>query len=187
MAREEVKTPTGEHVTVLTGAEGERKSIMTEAKKKLDEGDLAQFTGSETWYKHWLGRVVFTEGAKFVFDNAANGAYWLCDEIVLAQTRPKVRAEEFQVWILKVDLEKRSAVLRCEDGNDNLIFSKVIEYTDFALPEIKFYLLFACAIASFRQRLIEPIIPHMLPAFLHRVCGTKRALLLHSNNLAHVG
>jgi hypothetical protein len=113
--------------------------METETKKTLDEADLAQFTGSEQWFKHWLGRVVFTDGAKYVFDNAANGAYWLCDEIVLAQSYKKVRNEVFQLWVLKVDLEHKRGELRCEDGNDNVVFKKSIPYTDFPLPEIRFY------------------------------------------------
>jgi hypothetical protein len=112
---------------------------METATKKLNAADLAQFSGSENWYQHWLKRARFTDGAKYVFDNASNGAYWLLDEIVLNQSRPKVRAEEFQVWILKVNLEKRKATLTCEDGNGNVVFTKRIGFTDFPLAEIKFY------------------------------------------------
>jgi hypothetical protein len=32
-----------------------------------------------------------------------------------------------------------SATLRCDDGNDNLLFEKSIEYTDFPEPGIKLY------------------------------------------------
>jgi hypothetical protein len=62
-------------------------------KKKLD--DLGQFTGSEQWYRHALNRAItFTDGAKYVADQA--GAYWLLDEIALAQRfESKVRAEPF--------------------------------------------------------------------------------------------
>jgi hypothetical protein len=111
--------------------------METKTKKTLDESDLANFTGSENWYQHWLGKCLYTDGAKYVADQA--GAYWLIDEIAINQTRPKVRAEEFQVWVLKVDLEKRKGVLSCDDGNGSVVFSKKIEYTDFPLPEIRFY------------------------------------------------
>jgi hypothetical protein len=111
--------------------------METETKKTLDESDLANFTGSENWYRHWLGKFLYTDGAKYVADQA--GAYWLIDEIAINQTRPKVRAEEFQVWVLKVDLAKRKSVLTCDDGNGNVVFTKRIEYTDFPLPEIRFY------------------------------------------------
>jgi hypothetical protein len=111
--------------------------METKTKKTLDESDLANFTGSENWFKHWLGKVLFTDGVKFIADSA--GAYWLIDEIAINQTLPNVRAEEFQVWVLKVDLEKRKGVLTCDDGNGSVVFSKQIEYTDFPLPEIGFY------------------------------------------------
>ena len=42
----------------------------------LNQNDLAQFYGSENWYRHCLVRsVLFTDGAKYVAD--AGGAYWL--------------------------------------------------------------------------------------------------------------
>ena len=111
--------------------------MATETKKTLNEADLANFTGSEQWYRHFLGKSLFTDGVKYVADQA--GAYWLLDEIAINQTRAKVRAEEFQVWVLKVDLEKHKAVLTCDDGNGNVVFTKRIDYTDFPLAEIKFY------------------------------------------------
>jgi hypothetical protein len=103
--------------------------------KALTESDLAQFSGgTEHWYRHGLVRtVLFTDGAKHVAD--AGGAYWLLDEIALAQRfEKKVAAEEFQVW--KLTVKDNAGVLRCEDGNDNLVLSKNIEFTDFPLPEI---------------------------------------------------
>jgi hypothetical protein len=109
----------------------------TETKNTLNEADLANFTGSENWHQHWLRKFLYTDGAKYVADQA--GAYWLVDEIVTNQTRPKINAEEFQVWTLKVDLEKHKGVLTCDDGNGNVVFTKRIDYTDFPLPEIKFY------------------------------------------------
>ena len=101
--------------------------------------DLDQFTGSEHWYRHGLVRdILFTDGAKYVADAA--GAYWLLDEIAFAQRFNKpVAAEGFQLWKLQVDLDKHSAVLICEDGNYNAVFTKPIEFTDFPLAEISFY------------------------------------------------
>jgi hypothetical protein len=110
----------------------------TKTKKTLNEADLAGFTGTEQWYRHWLGKSLYTDGVRFVAEQA--GAYWLVDEMAISQTRPKVKAEEFQVWTLRTDLEKRSAVLTCDDGNGNIVFTKKIDYTDFPLAEVKFYL-----------------------------------------------
>jgi len=51
--------------------------------------------------------VLFTDGAKYVADTA--GAYWLLDEIALAQTLKRVVGEEFQLWKLKVNLAENTA------------------------------------------------------------------------------
>ena len=105
--------------------------------KTLTKAELAHFIGSETWYRHALVRdVLFTDGAKHVAD--AGGAYWLLDEIALAQRyKAKVAAEEFQVWTLKVKDAK--ATLTCDDGNGNAVYSKRIPFTDFPLDEISLY------------------------------------------------
>ena len=67
------------------------------------------------------------------------GAYWLVDEIAFAQTVPAVAAEGFQHWKLTVDTAKSNAVLTCDDGNDHVVFTKEITFTDFPLDEIRFY------------------------------------------------
>jgi hypothetical protein len=106
--------------------------------KTLTKEALAQFTGSENWYRHGLVRdVLFTDGVKHVVD--AGGAYWLIDEIALAQRYEKaVAGEEFQVWKLTVK-DDQSAMLACDDGNGNIVYSKRIPFTDFPLEEIAFY------------------------------------------------
>jgi hypothetical protein len=98
--------------------------------KSLDPHILRQFTGSEHWYRHGLVRsILFTDGAKYVADQA--GAYWLLDEIALAQRGEKaVAAEEFQAWTLTVKAD-HSATLACDDGNGRIVFEKVIPFTDF--------------------------------------------------------
>lgn len=106
-------------------------------RKPLSESDLAAFTGSENWYRHGLTGTLYTDGAKYVADVA--GAYWLLDEIAIAQCFDKrLKREEFQVWKLSVRPDNR-ATLSCDDGNDNIVFSKEIEFTDFPEPGIKLY------------------------------------------------
>lgn len=78
----------------------------------------------------------YTEGMLFVAERV--GAYWLIDEIALAQKGgPALAGEEFQVWTLTVD--GKAAVLRCEDGNGGRLLEKWIGYTDFPEPGIKLY------------------------------------------------
>ena len=103
--------------------------------KTLTKADLRQFTGSEHWYRHCINRnVLFTDGAKYVADEG--GAYWLLDEIALAQRGERtVTAEEFQVWTLTVK-DDRTARLSCEDGNGKTVFEKAIPFTDFPAERI---------------------------------------------------
>ena len=105
---------------------------------KLTKTELRQFTGSEHWYRHGLVRsILFTDGAKFLADRG--GAYWLLDEIALAQRFDAgVAAEAFQLWKLAVRPD-RSATLACEDGNGKVILTKEIPATDFPLEEIELY------------------------------------------------
>ena len=106
--------------------------------KNLSKTDLAQFTGSENWYRHGINRnVLYTDGAQHVAERG--GAYWLLDAIAIAQAHQKrVAAEEVQVWRLTVHSD-RTASLVCDDGNDNIVYTKHIEFTDFPLDEIAFY------------------------------------------------
>lgn len=109
---------------------------MTEGKP-LTKADLRQFTGTEHYYRHQLNRrVVYTDGVKYMAEKG--GAYWLIDEIALAQAyTPEVKAQPFQHWTLKV--KDNTGVLSCGDGNGRTVFAKNIEFTDFPLDEIAFY------------------------------------------------
>lgn len=106
--------------------------------KTLSKHDLLQFTGTECLYRHALVRgIVYTDGARHVA--MTGGAYWLLDALALAQTLPAIKAEPFQVWTLTVNLEQRSAILVCDDGNRRVILRKEITYTDFPLDEMTLY------------------------------------------------
>jgi hypothetical protein len=104
----------------------------------LTKADLDQFYGTENYYKHPFSKTItYTDGVQFVAERA--GAYWLLDKIILAQKfQPLVAAEEFQVW--KLVVAEDSAVLTCDDGNGNIVYTKQIEYTDFPLDEIEIWL-----------------------------------------------
>lgn len=104
----------------------------------LTQADLAQFTGSETFYRHALMRsVVYTEGVKHVAD--AGGAHWLIDKIATLQLEPSVRHEEFQTWKLVRDATGDGAMLVMDDGNGNVVYRERIDYTDFPLPSIELW------------------------------------------------
>jgi hypothetical protein len=99
-------------------------------KHPVTKQELAQFTGTDQWYRNGINhKVRFTEGAKYVADRAE--AYWLLDEIALIQPYDKrVSAEPFQVWKLTVNPDA-SGQLVCQDGNGNVVYSDAISLTDF--------------------------------------------------------
>ena len=107
-------------------------------KKTLSATDLAQFTGTEQWYRHSINRtVLYTDGIRYVAEHGQ--AYWLLDEIALIQPYDKsIAAEDFQVWKLDVQPDK-TATLTCEDGKGYVVFSKEIPFTDFPLKTITLY------------------------------------------------
>ena len=107
-------------------------------EKKLDPAIMAQFTGSETFYRYELaGDVLFTEGVKYVAETA--GAYWLLDLTCIANVyEPKVCEEEFQLWTLSVR-DNATGVVTCDDGNGRIVYEQALNFTDFPEPGIKLY------------------------------------------------
>jgi hypothetical protein len=107
-------------------------------RRTLGPQTLAQFTGSQNFYRHSLVReVLYKEGAEYVAETA--GAFWLLDEIALAQRHiVPVKREDFQVWDLTVNADQ-TALLACGDGNGREVYSKPVPFTDFPEPGIRFY------------------------------------------------
>ena len=98
---------------------------------------LQGFTGTENYHK-WsilFRNFVTTDGVKFLADEA--GAYWLCDAI--ASHFPAYRDEGFVV--AKFTKKNRAWLLLLEDGNDNILASQKIGFSDFPLPEITLYVI----------------------------------------------
>ena len=105
--------------------------------KTLNRSDLTQFTGTEQIYRHGLVRhIVYTDGVQHVAE--AGEAYWLIDKIACAQLEPLHAEQQFQLWTLTVNADL-SADLVCTDGNGTVISTGHLGYTDFPLPEIRFY------------------------------------------------
>ncbi len=101
------------------------------------ETELRHFTGSEHFFRNPLLRsFVYTEGVHFLAERA--GAYWLIDYVMSNQYDRKIKAQPFQVWTIKVR-EDRSATIRAEDGNGNLIRRFRLEYADFPLKEFSLW------------------------------------------------
>jgi hypothetical protein len=103
------------------------------------KADLAQFYGSEQFYRHWTGELVYTDGVHYL---TQHGAAWLVDSIASHQLNPKLRQgmlADFQFWELHVKDGKGVLTCKADDGMAPAVRQE-IEYTDFPLPEIKLYL-----------------------------------------------
>jgi hypothetical protein len=117
------------------------------------EAELARFSGTENYHRHWVG-FVYTDGVKFLADAA--GAHWFLDVIgsyqpgIARKARGKGKKAEswrglvdMQFWTLKVLSEEEregkayQAVVTCDDGNGKVMIRQEIGHTDFPLSEAK--------------------------------------------------
>jgi hypothetical protein len=99
------------------------------------EEQLAQFNGTEDYYRSSFGTLLLTDGAQYLREKA--GASWLMD--LIESYQPKLRNEEFQLWGIKVE-DDHSATVYCKADSDqpNLLEQK-IEYTDFPMKEYELF------------------------------------------------
>ena len=109
------------------------------AKKETILDELHLFTGTENWYQlNSFSSLKITDGCKYIAETC--GAYWLFDLIAAIQTETNIRPLIFQEIRLQTDLNLSSAVLTVTDGNKNEFYRQNIEFTDFPLESIRFYL-----------------------------------------------
>jgi len=106
---------------------------------------LAQFTGTEQWYRHNLNRnLIYTEGVKFLAENGGEqGAYWFIDKVAF-EIAPllKSKNEGFGCINLSVGvIDKNQATVLVTDGNDKQLAASHIHYTDMQAGNWKFYLI----------------------------------------------
>lgn len=93
---------------------------------------LAEHFSSDEYFPTIFKGLVYSEGAQALFEKFK--CYWFLDIVVSYQIHPKVRKEEFQVWKLKKTGDS-TAIVICEDGNDNKVVSQKIPFTDFEAQE----------------------------------------------------
>ena len=98
---------------------------------------LHGFTGTEQYYVHWTKAIRWTDGIKYVLDQA--GAYWLMDIVASYQGRKRLKQAPFQLWKIKVNEDKTAVVTCREDKGKRPIVRQEIPYTDFPLDEFEFY------------------------------------------------
>ena len=108
----------------------------------ITQQELAHFSGTtQHYYLPNFPNYHYTDGIRYLIHN---GATWLISDIFLYQRNPAImkhlEQDYFQHWKLRVN-EDNSATLSCDDGNGNIIKQWEIDYTDFPLSEIRFYLI----------------------------------------------
>ena len=99
--------------------------------------DLSQFRGTRQWYKHWAQRLVYTDGVKYLAEQA--GAFWLIDAIASYQMYKQVWETGFQLWELKKNEDESAVLTMREDSGKPERVRQNIKYTDFPLDYIKLY------------------------------------------------
>lgn len=129
-------TKTFQNILVKVQEEKQEQEDPRREKRRKIEAEIRHFTGTDQWYKLYPN-VLITDGVKFVFDIAES--YWLGEIVFSLQTLEKVKAEPFQFYELEVNLEKHNADLKVTDGNENILYTQFIEFTDFPLPKFSFY------------------------------------------------
>ena len=98
--------------------------------------DLIAFIGTETWHRHPLNRsMLLTDGVVYFADQA--GAWWFLD-IVATEVMRFHRMKPFLV--IDLDVASDKAVIRVSDGNDAVLFSRHIHFTDAPDGLWRFYL-----------------------------------------------
>ena len=113
----------------------EERCVLTEANAFYAQ--LNQFTGSTEFYRHWLKGFFYTEGVRFLAEQAR--CYWLIDLIAILQVRALKDAwlREFQLWELFV--KDGSGILACSRDSEDVAFREVIETTDFPIAYVHLY------------------------------------------------
>ena len=91
--------------------------------RQITATDLAQFTGTGQYFRHWTKKIVYTDGIQYLAENA--GAYWLID--LVASYQPLTDGRQY--WILKIEDGKYCA--ECQDCEGKILARQVIEYSDF--------------------------------------------------------
>ncbi len=112
--------------------------MTTETKEGVDQitpHNLAGFTGTMQYFKHWTKALVYTDGVQFI---GANGGYWIIDLIASYQEKELLEKYPFQAW--KISRTKEGGFIALgTDGNNNEIRKQEGEFTDLKM-DLEFFL-----------------------------------------------
>ncbi len=111
------------------------ETIKNETAQKL-KMNLQRFSGTDHWYKHQLSPLTYTDGVKYLAETAQ--CYWLIDIVASLYAHPSklMQKQEFLTIKLIVNPESNNAVFTADDGNDTILYTQHIPFTDFPLEKI---------------------------------------------------
>lgn len=92
--------------------------------KKNANDDLREHSSSDQYHRYMCG-MFLTDGALAMCKKFS--CFWFAD--VICSYQHKLKDEEFQVWSLGKN-EDSSAIVLCTDGNDRVLVSQSIPWTD---------------------------------------------------------
>lgn len=98
------------------------------------EQELQQFIGTEKYYRIYANLLV-TDGVKHLAEQA--GCFWLMD--LYWSHLLSVDHHTHPFTVLKLTVQESAAYVAIEDGNDQVLASQFVEYTDFPLAHIDLY------------------------------------------------
>ena len=106
---------------------------MSVTRAELDQ-DLRHATSSQSFVRHPLWNMLYTEGIAAMAEQAA--AYWLIDAVgshILCTAEANPNAASFQVWTLTPNKDGGAVLTMKEDSGRPDVVRQEIEYTDFPL------------------------------------------------------
>lgn len=103
-----------------------------------NEIDLSQFYGTEKYHKTFVfsPKLKHTDGVQYFAEQA--GAFWLLD-VIATEIYPF--SDKYPFMVLTLTVKEKKAKLVVDDGDDNWIFQKNIDFTDCPDGEYRFYLI----------------------------------------------
>lgn len=116
--------------------------------------ELETFSGTERYYRHPFGGLLYTdgvfhaafksEGVLYDGEHACNGALWLIHDIAIRQREARTLCPDFQLWTLTVEERgpMRGGVLTCRtDSDQEPVITERYGWTDFPLPKLTLYVI----------------------------------------------
>ncbi|MCE3239141.1 MAG: hypothetical protein K0R24_2122 [Gammaproteobacteria bacterium] len=109
--------------------------------KKFSLDQLEHFTGCDELFKHWLCRMHYTEGVKYLADET--GSYWLIDEIAFIILSRLLKKNKDWFYLIELSVKRdRSMVISISDGDGNTYLKHPVLWTDFPIIDetVRLYL-----------------------------------------------